>query len=73
MSAIAYLERELISCAPMVTSDWTMKLITGRGKHSMGGRVIHGEIMRRLRRYGIAFEEYTAHIIIRASASITGQ
>ena len=73
VSAIRYLEKELVSMAPMLTSDWKIKLITGRGRHSSGGRVIHGDVMRWLQRFGIAFEEGPGHIIVRASASIDGR
>ena len=73
ISAIHYLEKELVSMAPMLTSDWKIKLVTGRGRHSSGGRVIHGEVMRWLQRFGIAFEEGAGHIIVRASASIDGR
>ena len=71
LEAIQRLERELLKIAPMVSSDWSIKLITGRGNHSRGGRVIHGDVMRWLTRNGIAFDEGLGHVIVHTMASIT--
>ena len=70
LDAIRRLERELLKIAPMVSSDWSIKLITGRGNHSRGGRVIHGDIMRWLTQNGIAFDEGLGHVVVRTMASI---
>ena len=70
VQAIHLLEDALVKISPMVTSDWKLRLITGRGNHSRGGRVIHGDVMRWLTHFGIAFVEGEGDIIVCACGSI---
>ena len=70
VQAIHLLEDAFVKISPMVTSDWKMRLITGRGNHSRGGRVIHGDVMRWLSHFGIAFVEGEGDIIVCACGSI---
>ena len=70
VQAIHLLEDALVKISPMVTSDWKLRLITGRGNHSRGGRVIHGDVMRWLMHFGIAFFEGEGDIIVCACGSI---
>lgn len=72
--AVRALEAELIRTGPLVTSTWSMKLITGRGIHSAGGPVIHKVLKSWLDQFGVAYEEYpsSGHIVVRADASVLG-
>jgi len=67
LGALRKVETEMIRCAPFVTSEWSVKFITGRGNHSSGGRVIHKTVMRCLDEQGISYEEGMGHVIVRAT------
>lgn len=71
LGALRKVETEMIRCAPFVTSEWSVKFITGRGNHSSGGRVIHKTIMRWLDEQGVSYEEGMGHIIVRATTMTT--
>ena len=74
VDAVRELEREMVRVSPLVTSNWTMKLITGRGIHSKGGPVVYKTIKAWLDQFGLAYEENqdAGHIVVRATAPVYG-
>jgi hypothetical protein len=73
--ALKKLQSEFVAFSHLITHDWSVKLITGRGNHSTqkGFCVIHRDVMNWLNEHSLAFEEGLGHIIVRANASITGK
>jgi len=74
VDAVRELEREMVRVSPLVTSNWSMKLITGRGIHSKGGPVVYKTIKAWLDQFGLAYEENqdAGHVVVRATAPVYG-